>query len=105
MLDPDARFLLANERTMLAWIRTALTLIAGGVALNFLSDGSEARIVGVLVILLGGITSVIGYMRYMSADKAIRAGKLPDNGHGLKIQVIGVVVFCIAIIVLEFTRT
>jgi len=31
-LEPDYRFTLANERTFLAWIRTALALIAGGVA-------------------------------------------------------------------------
>ncbi|RDH77359.1 DUF202 domain-containing protein [Mycolicibacterium moriokaense] len=30
--DPDYRFSLANERTFLAWIRTALALLAGGVA-------------------------------------------------------------------------
>ncbi|MDT5236302.1 MAG: putative rane protein, partial [Mycobacterium sp.] len=28
----DYRFTLANERTFLAWIRTALALLAGGVA-------------------------------------------------------------------------
>lgn len=31
-VEPDYRFTLANERTFLAWIRTALALIAGGVA-------------------------------------------------------------------------
>ncbi|GAA2987281.1 uncharacterized membrane protein YidH (DUF202 family) [Microbacterium terrae] len=35
-IEPDARFTLANERTFLAWIRTALALIAGGVALELL---------------------------------------------------------------------
>ena len=30
--DPDYRFTLANERTFLAWMRTALALIAGGQA-------------------------------------------------------------------------
>ena len=32
--EPDARFTFANERTFLAWIRTALALLAGGVALD-----------------------------------------------------------------------
>ena len=33
-VDPDYRFSLANERTFLAWIRTALALLAGAVALK-----------------------------------------------------------------------
>ena len=32
--DPDYRFTLANERTFLAWIRTALAILAGGVLLH-----------------------------------------------------------------------
>jgi putative membrane protein len=32
--EPDYRFSLANERTFLAWIRTALALLAGGVAVH-----------------------------------------------------------------------
>ena len=28
--EPDYRFTLANERTFLAWVRTALGLLAGG---------------------------------------------------------------------------
>lgn len=32
--DPDYLFSLANERTFLTWIRTALSLLAGGVALD-----------------------------------------------------------------------
>jgi putative membrane protein len=55
MLDPDARFILANERTLLAWIRTSLTVIAGGVAFaHFSDDNATTRIVSLLVLLLGG---------------------------------------------------
>lgn len=32
--EPDYRFSLANERTFLAWIRTALGLLAGGLLLE-----------------------------------------------------------------------
>src|SRR3954470_20484811 len=31
---PDHRFSLANERTFLAWVRTSLAMLAGGVALD-----------------------------------------------------------------------
>ena len=42
--DPDPRFTFANERTFLAWNRTALALIGGGLAagqlLEFDASGS-----------------------------------------------------------------
>jgi putative membrane protein len=43
--EPDYRFSLANERTFLAWIRTALAILASGVALDQLvlhSAGTNA---------------------------------------------------------------
>ena len=40
--EPDARFTFANERTFLAWSRTALALIAGGLAVSqLLKVGSD----------------------------------------------------------------
>ena len=36
--DPDYRFSFANERTFLAWVRTALALLAGSVAIVQLAD-------------------------------------------------------------------
>lgn len=44
--EPDYRFTLANERTFLAWIRTALALIAGGVAVAQLLPRFRCRGVG-----------------------------------------------------------
>ena len=42
--DPDPRFTLANERTFLAWIRTSLALVAGGIGLDtFVSGVMPAR--------------------------------------------------------------
>ena len=41
--EPDYRFTLANERTFLAWVRTALGLLAGGVAVRQLVDPVRDR--------------------------------------------------------------
>jgi putative membrane protein len=82
-LDVDVRFLLANERTLLAWLRTALTLVAGGVALaQFVGDRTAPPAVGVGLLVLGSVCGVTGYVRYRAAGRAIRAGRLPAPGYG-----------------------
>ena len=55
---PDYRFSLANERTLLAWLRTALALVAGGVAMTQFAPElglpGGGAVVSV-VLLLGGL--------------------------------------------------
>lgn len=98
-LDVDIRFLLANERTLLAWIRTALTLIAGGVAVALIATDSLAgTIAGMSAVGFGGVLALIGYMRYRVADQAIRSGHLPPTGaSGIAVVAI-VVVFAVGLI-------
>ena len=52
--EPDIRFLLANERTFLAWVRTAIGLVAAGVAVFHLFDDSTATTTLALVLLAAG---------------------------------------------------
>lgn len=58
---PDPRFSLANERTLLAWNRTALALAAAGLAVAELLEGGEAyaarRVVGSALIISGGLVA------------------------------------------------
>ncbi|HYH36204.1 MAG TPA: DUF202 domain-containing protein [Candidatus Saccharimonadales bacterium] len=98
--DPDARFLLANERTLLAWIRTALAVMAGGVALTQIGSGSSTHtLTGIIAIVLGSFMTFIGYIRFKRADKAIRCGELPPSGSEPFIQVGGIAVIGAALIV------
>lgn len=98
-LDVDVRFLLANERTLLAWVRTGLTLIAGGVAVAFVaSHEPSGKVAGLTAILAGGVLSMIGYVRYQAADAAIRLGKLPSQGVGGIIVVLGVAAFAVFLV-------
>ena len=75
--DPvDYRYLLANERTFLAYVRTALALqVAGLGIIEFLTRGPEAvRIVlGMLVVVVGSAVGVAGYLRAREVERAMRA--------------------------------
>ena len=80
-LDPDARFLLANERTLLAWVRTSITLQAGGIAtLQFADVGDLTTGIGLAAVVLGIVAAAAGRRRYRDADRAIRRGDLPATG-------------------------
>lgn len=81
--DVDYRFLLANERTFLAWMRTALALIAGGVALDQFVEIAGARdlvtVLGIFAIVLGGIVAVLGMVQWRRADRAMRNATRMDS--------------------------
>lgn|SRR5690606_30636971 len=101
-LDVDVRFLLANERTLLAWIRTGLTVIAGGIAVSFIStDIAFGALAGIGAIIFGGLLALVGYSRYRVADSAIRCGELPSTGAGGALVVVGVVAFAAALVVIR----
>jgi len=101
-IKPDAQFILANDRTLLAWIRTGLTLIAGGVAVAFIAGNVQyGALAGFGAILAGGLIAATGYYRYQAADKAVRSGKLPPVGHGGLWVVIGVGIFAALLIAIK----
>lgn len=74
--EPDPRFTLANERTFLAWIRTSLALLAGGVAVEaFMADlfGSELRkTIAVLLLVLALVIGGGSFFRWLSVERAMR---------------------------------
>ncbi|MBA8949277.1 YidH family protein [Actinomadura namibiensis] len=73
--DPDPRFTLANERTFLAWIRTALALIAGGVGTALsgqllaapLRTGLAAGLAAV-----GALVAGLAFRRWLRTERALR---------------------------------
>jgi len=74
----DYRFLLANERTFLAYTRTALSLqVAGLGVLQFLTQGhgSVREGLGVALVLVGSFAGLSGYLRFRRNDRTIRAGE------------------------------
>ena len=74
--EPDYRFTLANERTFLAWIRTALALIAGGVALVHLVPAfgipGGRHALSVLLTAGGGLLAALAVRRWQRVQAAMR---------------------------------
>ena len=81
----DYRFLLANERTFLAYVRTALALqIAGLGVLQFLTHGHDAvrYRLGLALVVAGSFLGVSGYRRFTANERAIRAGERDAHAAG-----------------------
>lgn len=71
--DPDYRFTLANERTFLAWIRTALALAAGGLgAVTILDDFTGEEFLGIGLLALSFATAATAYRRWALNERAMR---------------------------------
>lgn len=94
--EPDPRFSLANERTFLAWNRTALALIAGGVALETLGlDLQPAlRLAASLVLVAAGIVvPVLAWFEWSRTERALRtAAALPGSATSIGLTITIVVV-------------
>ena len=77
--EPDPRFTLANERTFLAWIRTALAVIATAVAADTLMMSvwpAPLRKAVVVLLLLGGtVLSAGAGLRWLGVERALRRGE------------------------------
>nr|WP_228531683.1 DUF202 domain-containing protein [Micromonospora sp. ANENR4] len=73
---PDYRFSLANERTFLAWLRTGLALVAGGLAAaQFLPPLRLAHLregLAVALLLLGATVSIRAVDHWARTERAMR---------------------------------
>nr|WP_089008979.1 DUF202 domain-containing protein [Micromonospora viridifaciens] len=76
---PDYRFSLANERTFLAWLRTGLALIAGGLAAaQFLPPLPLAHLreaIAIALLVLGATVAIRSVDHWARTERAIRLGE------------------------------
>jgi putative membrane protein len=78
--EPDPRFTFANERTFLAWSRTALALIVAGLGIIQLLPPFPRvpwgrHVLGVPLIVFGGLVAVTAYREWATSQRALRLGQ------------------------------
>lgn len=63
---------LANERTLLSYIRSSLYLILGGIAFLQLEGFANIKYLGILSLVLSVIFLIIGVYRFMMLKKSLK---------------------------------
>ena len=99
--EPDPRFTFANERTFLAWSRTALALVVAGLGVVQLLPPFPGvpwgrHVLGVPLIVFGAVVAVTAYGEWVRSQRALRLGQpLPRS---VMPRLLSVVITAIAVI-------
>lgn len=106
--DPDPRFTLSNERTFLSWTRTALALIAAGVALEAFDlpalGAGERRAITTVLLLLGAAMAVGAFRRWLNTERAMRNKLSIPAPLLVPVLAFGIAVVAIAVIVMVLVQ-
>jgi putative membrane protein len=83
--EPDIQLSFANERTFLAWERTALGLITAGLAITQLLPSFDfpggRRLIGLPLIALGIVIAAVSYWEWRRNQDALRDGHPLPSSH------------------------
>jgi putative membrane protein len=110
--DANRRTHLANERTYLAWLRSALTSVAVGLGvakfIPSLHEGTAWPYVslGIGFCALGLVLAIYGVYRMRRVDRALQTGSFGpfDDRAAVAIGAIAVVLSALTIVVVVFDR-
>jgi putative membrane protein len=99
--EPDYRFSLANERTFLAWVRTALGMLAGALAVTQLATAvPEALrlVIALSLALLAAAVSTANFWQWRDRQRRMRLGQPLGRTRVLPAVTIAMVVFSLLIV-------
>ncbi|HKH06502.1 MAG TPA: DUF202 domain-containing protein [Acidimicrobiales bacterium] len=92
--EPDYRFTLANERTFLAWMRTSMALLAGGLAARELVGPFEVRgartALAVAAVTLSLVLALGSLVRWRRVQRAMRRSEPLPHPLAAPVLAIGV---------------
>ena len=99
--EPDYRFTLANERTFLAWQRTSLGLVAGGVALEEFArlslPNGLTHVIALGAVTLGAVLAVLGLVSWTRTQRAMRQGRPLPISRAIPVLAIGLALAAVLI--------
>ena len=99
---PTVRDHLANERTLLAWLRTAITVIGLGFIIDRLAAGSGdglVPLIGIALVVGGAALAAAGAYSYLRARRELASGTYQPIV-GLHLGVVAVVVIAALVLAL-----
>lgn len=107
--EPDVRFTYANERTFLAWSRTALALVVTGIAatqlLPELDIAGSRRFIGIPLIALGAVLALVAYRHWYANERAMRLKEpLPSSSMTIVLAV-GIAIVALIATVIAIVET
>lgn len=70
---------LANERTLLSYLRTSLYLLLGGTAILGLKDFQDLKLLGYIALSLSALLIIIGTVRFLQLRKHLKRFYIPIN--------------------------
>lgn len=96
-LEPDVRFSLANERTLLAYQRTAIGLMGASIAVaHFFGETPLVLALSAALLLTAAVATIGGYQHFRHVDHAIRTRQPMPDGPAAHLLSVAMLV-CLAI--------
>jgi putative membrane protein len=103
LAPPSVRDHLANERTLLSWVRTAIAVIALGFVVDRLALGTESQglagFAGIALVGVGALVALIGAYSYLDARRELATGSYRPKV-GLHLAIVGLVLVAAMVIAL-----
>ena len=75
---------LSNQNTLLAYVRTALTLFVAGVTFIRFFDSFAIEVIGWIFLPIGIVTLLVGSLRYNRLKKALAGIKPPVESNSVR---------------------